>query len=451
MTSPGIPRVPASWANSTGATRESLSSAPGLAILSGRQPRWIAAPPSAYRRDSVDSLPLGPASEVPRDVRPASPIPQPAVKEQSPCHPLPQLAAPAVRAYCAELDGDTLPFQQAAAFFGPVPNEGTEASPKKEEEQEVSSQEVKEEIADVELRDDEAPVQEGSQTVEAAATQQDVEAASAEEAKVATGSEASASDEVSMATAHMEQSLEPTAAPDSHAEDMTSSAMGMKRRRAENEEAASCPESAVNVLQEPTKELQASLAAGLAAVRPLRRLRKKTRYDSALCGYATDGPDNANQLEEVKPASVPDTPTPRRSQDGCGKSNTKQTKVKAPLAPLDEESAAAAAPQPRASSVLDEEARRTAIGHTLRPANQGRRVAVVGDGWGGGGDGDAPGYEAMIIEADDLSFTVVALSGPMKWQETHVLQEHCIEVSDAALGTTLEDAVRQKKAKTMSS
>lgn len=62
----------------------------------------------------------------------------------------------------------------------------------------------------------------------------------------------------------------------------------------------------------------------------------------------------------------------------------------------------------------------------------GIRVAVVGDGWGGivskvGGNGGVGGYEAVVTEADDLTFTVVAVGC---WEETHVLRACCIPVGE---------------------
>lgn len=65
-----------------------------------------------------------------------------------------------------------------------------------------------------------------------------------------------------------------------------------------------------------------------------------------------------------------------------------------------------------------------ASGHTLRPNQLGVRVAVVGDGWGGG----SGGYEATVLEADAHTFTVVALGGPSQWSETHVLRRCCISL-----------------------
>jgi len=64
---------------------------------------------------------------------------------------------------------------------------------------------------------------------------------------------------------------------------------------------------------------------------------------------------------------------------------------------------------------------RTCLGHSLSPPELGRQVEVIGDGWGGG----SSSYLATVTEADDLTFTVIRLSGPEAWQETHVLREHC--------------------------
>lgn len=68
------------------------------------------------------------------------------------------------------------------------------------------------------------------------------------------------------------------------------------------------------------------------------------------------------------------------------------------------------------------------VGHTLQPAELGGEVVVLGDGWGGK-KGSA--WPAVIIEADDFSFTVVALQGvpsdvSSPWQQVIVLREHCV-------------------------
>jgi len=70
-------------------------------------------------------------------------------------------------------------------------------------------------------------------------------------------------------------------------------------------------------------------------------------------------------------------------------------------------------------------------GHTLRPALMGCHVVVVGDGWGGPAPGS--GYEAVVTEADNLTFTVVAVGGDEAWKETHVLQEYCVPVVGSPL------------------
>jgi hypothetical protein len=68
------------------------------------------------------------------------------------------------------------------------------------------------------------------------------------------------------------------------------------------------------------------------------------------------------------------------------------------------------------------------LGHTLRPALQGTRVAVIGDGWGGG----SGGYEGVITEADAHTYTLVGLDGPQSWKETHVLKKYAIPLMPAS-------------------
>lgn len=70
---------------------------------------------------------------------------------------------------------------------------------------------------------------------------------------------------------------------------------------------------------------------------------------------------------------------------------------------------------------------RAALRHTLCPKQRGQLVAVVGDGWGHG----RGGYEAIVTESDELTFTVVRVSGEEAWTETHVLKEFCIPVGHA--------------------
>mmetsp|Transcript_77702 Transcript_77702/g.166591 ORF Transcript_77702/g.166591 Transcript_77702/m.166591 type:complete len:193 (-) Transcript_77702:37-615(-) len=92
---------------------------------------------------------------------------------------------------------------------------------------------------------------------------------------------------------------------------------------------------------------------------------------------------------------------------------------------------AAAAPERMAAEQLP-------TGHTLRPREMGQHVAVVGDGWGGG----TGGYEAVITEADELTFTVIAISGEARWKETHVLRQCCIAVSSGSGGEADGDSER---------
>lgn len=75
------------------------------------------------------------------------------------------------------------------------------------------------------------------------------------------------------------------------------------------------------------------------------------------------------------------------------------------------------------------------VGHTLQPDRQGQRISVIGDGWGGG----KGGYEAVVIEADDYTYTVVDDA----WQETHVLKEHCVSIDDARARTATSGRKRQ--------
>mmetsp|Transcript_13271 Transcript_13271/g.25560 ORF Transcript_13271/g.25560 Transcript_13271/m.25560 type:complete len:773 (-) Transcript_13271:128-2446(-) len=64
------------------------------------------------------------------------------------------------------------------------------------------------------------------------------------------------------------------------------------------------------------------------------------------------------------------------------------------------------------------------MGHTLSPLQQGQRIAVIGDGWGQGLG--KSGYEAIVTEADDFTYTVVSLGGDCPWTETHVLKQYCV-------------------------
>lgn len=111
----------------------------------------------------------------------------------------------------------------------------------------------------------------------------------------------------------------------------------------------------------------------------------------------------------------------------------------------------ASADSSRKSVAAAEECTLEAAGHTLRPSVLGRRVVVVGDGWGAGGPG---GYEAVVTEADHKTYTVIAVSGAKAWMETHVLQEHCVLVSstehvkdETGNGTTKSQRLKAAKAR----
>merc|ERR1719296_171125 len=81
----------------------------------------------------------------------------------------------------------------------------------------------------------------------------------------------------------------------------------------------------------------------------------------------------------------------------------------------------AKAPARNQSSII-----RSTIGHDLGPLEMGRTVKVRGDGWGAG-TGE---YEAIVTEADVLTFTVIRQQGVKNWEETHVLKEHCELVAE---------------------
>eukprot|EP00933_Yihiella_yeosuensis_P017898 TRINITY_DN14875_c0_g8_i1.p1 TRINITY_DN14875_c0_g8~~TRINITY_DN14875_c0_g8_i1.p1 ORF type:complete len:130 (+),score=43.66 TRINITY_DN14875_c0_g8_i1:358-747(+) len=53
---------------------------------------------------------------------------------------------------------------------------------------------------------------------------------------------------------------------------------------------------------------------------------------------------------------------------------------------------------------------------------RGSKVMVQGDGWGGG-TGE---YEATIVDVDDATFNVIFRNDDKKFEETHVLKEHCM-------------------------
>merc|ERR1712107_273925 len=83
---------------------------------------------------------------------------------------------------------------------------------------------------------------------------------------------------------------------------------------------------------------------------------------------------------------------------------------------------------PNLSRTRTSEIRET-IGHNLAPPEQGMKVRVLGDGWGGG----SGAYLATITEADSSTFTVIRsefVDQARCWEETHVLREKCIPVLD---------------------
>jgi len=105
------------------------------------------------------------------------------------------------------------------------------------------------------------------------------------------------------------------------------------------------------------------------------------------------------------------------------------------IAPPVQESIWSVAAGLRTSTRLLQKVRRTRsseirenIGHSLSPPEQGVKVRVIGDGWGGG-SGE---YLATITEADSSTFTVIRCKKPSgdagAWEETHVLRENCIPV-----------------------
>jgi len=66
------------------------------------------------------------------------------------------------------------------------------------------------------------------------------------------------------------------------------------------------------------------------------------------------------------------------------------------------------------------------LGHTLCPDLQGRRVMVIGDGWGSG-EGS---FEAVVTEADNFTYTVIVVGSGGAYEETHVLKAYCTLVAD---------------------
>lgn len=88
---------------------------------------------------------------------------------------------------------------------------------------------------------------------------------------------------------------------------------------------------------------------------------------------------------------------------------------------------------------------RETIGHSLAPPEQGMKVRVIGDGWGGG----ASEYLATITEADSSTFTVIRFGtsvGPLRaWEESHVLRENCIPVLHETFFDTASTTVGKRR------
>lgn len=152
----------------------------------------------------------------------------------------------------------------------------------------------------------------------------------------------------------------------------------------------------------------AQAATASSAVRR-RRLTKKQAVPHHVAPVAEHAPQ---ALADV-PAAPPAAPA---LSGGQGDSPA------ATRAAAAEQQAAAPPPVRHESSVM-----RSCIGHELTPPEMGRTVKVHGDGWGC----KKGGYEATITEADALTFTVIRQTGK-KWEETHVLREHCELLPDGA-------------------
>lgn len=89
---------------------------------------------------------------------------------------------------------------------------------------------------------------------------------------------------------------------------------------------------------------------------------------------------------------------------------------------------------------------RSCLGHFLQPSEQGCTIRVLGDGWGGLGEG----YLATVTEADASSFTVIRQGG--HWEETHVLRGYCdlipqpeLQLEHSHLGSSQSQAKRLRK------
>eukprot|EP00746_Dinoflagellata_sp_MGD_P144656 gnl/MRDRNA2_/MRDRNA2_77367_c0_seq1.p1 gnl/MRDRNA2_/MRDRNA2_77367_c0~~gnl/MRDRNA2_/MRDRNA2_77367_c0_seq1.p1 ORF type:complete len:646 (-),score=99.59 gnl/MRDRNA2_/MRDRNA2_77367_c0_seq1:36-1910(-) len=72
-------------------------------------------------------------------------------------------------------------------------------------------------------------------------------------------------------------------------------------------------------------------------------------------------------------------------------------------------------------------------------SNRGRRIIVIGDGWGGGHGT----HEAMIMEGDSKTYTVIHTES---WEETHVLRSYCRLKRCKAIASAEKGSGRKSKA-----
>lgn len=190
-----------------------------------------------------------------------------------------------------------------------------------------------------------------------------------------------------------------------------------------------------------------------------RRLTKKTSVaTSAFFDFDFDGtqedPVNLSQSPQVRKSlleardspGMAASPSPRIPASCCSPllrtPPTSWTPLKKARAMLARGGEAAPSSEVEVEKGSPLQARK--LGHELAPLEQGQRVAVVGDGWGAG----VGGYEAVVTESDNFTYTVVSIGGDeSKWEETHVLKENCITVGQPEsneLKTKRERAKREK-------
>lgn len=131
-------------------------------------------------------------------------------------------------------------------------------------------------------------------------------------------------------------------------------------------------------------------------------------------GYHKQLPGNAISSEKFRRHRLTGKQTPNRASDTAASSSASELRLSAD-SPV--------------------------VGHSLQPQQQGQRINVLGDGWGGNG----PGYEAVVTEADHDTFTVIAVSGPELWRETHVRREFCTPVVEAVLKVEGSHLAKKKR------